>query len=350
MIKRHGHLFILCCLCGSFLYGQEDAPQQGEPLSPPPPQVVEQQLESAEREFDEAKKMFNPWYAGPLLTPSAHILPPGQFLIQPYVFFTTDYGKFDQHGKSHHIPHIHTLKVFNAFQVGIIDWMDGVIGLQAVRNTQKGHCASGFGDMSVSLGFELLNEAPYIPALLFGVQETFPTGRYQHLNPKKGGIDAIGAGSYQTTLSLNTSKVFWWFSLHPMAMRLSLSYDIFSDVHVKGFNAYGGGKGTDGTVNPGNNFSLDYGYEFSFTQRWVFALDFVYSYTSRTTFKGRRGMDAAGGHNVVGGPFSDQISLAPALEYNPSPNLNFLAGAWFSVWGRNSLNFVSAVLSLVYAF
>lgn len=337
-------LFTLC----KAVFGQENTDQNY--TEPPPPQVVEQQLESAEREFNEAKKMFNPWYAGPLLTPSAHVLPPGSFLIQPYLFLTNNYGKFDRHGESHHIPHIHTIVGTSLFQFGIIKWMDGLINVQWIRNRQKGHCSNGFGDMSASLGFQLIEETPYVPALLFGVKETFPTGRYQKLNPKKGGIDAIGAGSYQTTFSLNTSKVIWWISTHPMAMRFSLNYDIFSDVHVKGFNAYGGGNGTDGTVNPGNNFALDYGYEFSFTQMWVLALDFVYTYTSRSTFEGRRGLNAMGGHNVVGGPFNDQISLAPAIEYNPSESLNFLAGVWFSVWGRNSLNFVSAVFSFIYAW
>ncbi len=39
------------------------------------PQVVEQQIEDAEAEFREAKKMFNPWYTGPLLAPPASVLP-----------------------------------------------------------------------------------------------------------------------------------------------------------------------------------------------------------------------------------------------------------------------------------
>ena len=91
-------------LSGSFLTLSLYAVEQQEALPNPPPQeVVERQLEDAQREFDEAKKMFNPWYAGPLLTPSAHILAPGYVNIQPYLFWTNTYAHYDQSGKSHKI-------------------------------------------------------------------------------------------------------------------------------------------------------------------------------------------------------------------------------------------------------
>ena len=68
--------------------------------TPVPHEIIEKELKSAEEEFREAKKMFNPWYTGPLLTPSAHILPPGYFNIQPYLFLTNNYARFNQSGKS----------------------------------------------------------------------------------------------------------------------------------------------------------------------------------------------------------------------------------------------------------
>ena len=60
-----------------------------------------------------------------------------------------------------------------------------------------------------------------------------------------------GAGSYNTNLSFNISKVLWWVTLHPMNFRVSLNYSLPALVGVKGFNAYGGGTGTDGRVHPG---------------------------------------------------------------------------------------------------
>jgi hypothetical protein len=79
------------------------AKQQDAPVSP---QVVEQQLEDAEAEFQRAKKMFNPWYTGPLLAPSAHILPPGMFNVQPYLYITNNHAKYDESGHAHDIPNL----------------------------------------------------------------------------------------------------------------------------------------------------------------------------------------------------------------------------------------------------
>jgi hypothetical protein len=96
-------------------------------------------------------------------------------------------------------------------------------------------------------------------------------------------------------------------------------------------------------VHPGNTFSSGVGIEVSMTQRWVLATDIVYKMQARTKFQGTTVAP-------VGGGFSDQLSLAPAIEYNWSPNLGAIVGAWFSVYGRNSPQFASGVCSLTYTF
>lgn len=340
-------------LCGAFVWGcamaeaVEEIETPGEPVTP---QLVEKQLRNAQAEFDEAKKMFNPWYTGPLLTPSAHVLPPGDVNIQVYYFLTDNFATYNEHGKAEKIPHLIQNNPQAFVLVGITKWLDAYVVPQYLHNNQAGETAGHFADLPVGLGFELVTEKPYRPALLFGIQETFPTGKYQKLDPKKGAVDSTGGGSYQTKLSLNSSKVVWWVTKHPMCIRGSLNYTIAGRVHVRGFNAYGGGFGTAGKVKPGNNFSADIGYEYSFTQRWVAALDVVYSYSGKTTFSGAPGFTAAGTPAAVGGLFNEQLSLAPALEYNPNGNLGFIAGCWFTVWGKNSLDFVSGVASVTYTF
>jgi hypothetical protein len=228
--------------------------------------------------------------------------------------------------------------------------MDGYLIVQGLRNKQSGHTSMKWGDSTAGLGFGLLSEGPYCPALLVSVQESLPSGKYQHLNPKKGGVDATGSGAYQTQLGFNISKVVWWVTTHPMSFRFAQSWSIPAMVHVEGFNAYGGGHGTHGKVRLGNSYSADFGYEFSCNQHWVLALDVVYNYSQETTFSGHTGVDATGAPNAVGGPFNDQLSLAPAIEYNINEYGGFLAGVWFTVWGRNSLDFVSGVISFTYSF
>ncbi len=318
--------------------------------APVSPAVIEEQLKDAEAEFEVARKMFNPWYAGPLLTPSAHILPPGSVNVQPYLFYTNNYARFDEHGHSKKIPNIHTINPTVPVLVGMLSWVDLSFNVQGIWTQARKQYTGFWGDTSVGLGFGLLSEGPYRPALLFAVKETFPTGRYQKLNPKKQGTDATGGGSYSTNLSFNISKVIWWITLHPINFRASFNYSLPALVSVKGYNAYGGGTGTRGKVHPGNTFQGDLGFEYSFSQKWVFPLDIVYVYSRKTTFSGKPGRAAPGVPATVGGPFNDQLSLAPGLEYNPNENLSLLTGVWFSVWGRNSFNFASAVFSVEYTF
>lgn len=346
-LEKYGcHLFFSSLVLSTALTAQDQ-----EQVAPISPEVVEAQLQTAEELFKKAKEMFNPWYTGPLLTPSYSTLSQGTWNVQPYLFVTDNYARFDKHGKSHDIFDLLVIKTPVFFQYGIADWVNGTFTPQLIRNRQHGHYSVSFGDTSVGLNFRLLKETNYYPGMSMGISESFPSGVYQKLNPEKGGVDATGSGSYATNFSFNIGKViWWWFPKHPMRFRLSLNYQVFSHVRVRDFNAYGGGFGTRGSVHPGGTFSADFGYEFSFNQNWVFALDAVYAYSSKTTFSGHHGLNASGAPATVGGPFNDQLSLAPAIEYNVNPNLGFIAGVWFSPWGRNSLDFVSGVFSFTYTF
>lgn len=355
MNKKYSYLFLSCtCFAFAALYGdgaQAEIPTSAEyQNNPPPPAVVEKQLKDAEAEFAKAKKMFNPWYTGPLITPSPHLIPPGLINIQPYLFYTDNYAHFDKHAESHDIPDLHTIKGLAAIQFGIVKWMDGILIVQGQQNRQEGRVAAHLGDTSLSLGFPLMVETAYHPAILFSVGESFPTGKYQKLDHKKAGIEATGSGAFETTLSLGIGKVVWWVLTHPMAFRASFNYTFPCIAHVRGFNAYGGGFGTSGRAHIGSAIAADFGYEYSFTQRWVFALDLVYTYSAEVTFHGQRGVNAMGAPVSVGAPFNDQFSLAPALEYNVNENLGFIVGGWFAVWGRNSLEFASGVASFTYTF
>ncbi len=328
-------------LLSASLFSQEQSPKP-QPLVPP--EQIEKEIKDAEKEFQEAKKMFNPWYTGPLLTPSAGVLQPGHFVIQPYCFFTDNYAHFDKHGKSHRVPDLDQIKPSLApFQYGITKWMDGTIGFGAVHNHQKGQSYTNWSDTSASFGFGLLQQTAYLPAIKFVVQESFPTGKYKNFKTKKAGVQSTGSGSYETQLSLNISKVVWWLTLHPMNIRSSISYTINSNVDVEGINGYGGDKKTHGTVKGGNMFAFDFGYEYSFTQQWVAALDIVYNYSQKNTFSGHTTAP-------VGGPFNDQLSFAPAIEYNPRADTGLIAGVWFTAWGRNSSNFISGVFSFYHYF
>ena len=94
--------------------------------------------------------------------------------------------------------------------------------------------------------------------------------------------------------------------------------------------------------------AFDTSIELSFTQKWVLAIDLVYTYQNHSTFSGHKGRTAAGTTASVGAPSNDNLSCAPAIEYNPADNIGFLAGVWFAITGRNSSDFVAGVLSMYY--
>ena len=326
-------IFLLCC---PFLLCAE---------KPVTPQTIEKELTVAEKEYRQAKEMFNPWYTGPLITGGAGMMPPGMVNIAPYVFVNDSFRAYNNHGKSIDVPSVVNLNPQVGMLAGVTDWMDMGMLIQGNVNWKEDQQSGGYGDMSIAVGFPILRETPYVPAIKFIFTELFPTGRYQHLNPKRLGLSSTGGGAFVTTLGLNMSKLILWSSAHPMKLRTQFAYNMAdTSVDVRGMNTYGGGTGTHGKIRPGNLFTAGAGIEVSFTQKWVFATDLLYKTQGKSKFQGTT-------EAPVGSPYrSNQFSIAPAIEYNWSSHLGVIAGAWFSVFGKNSAQFASGVCSVTYTF
>lgn len=337
----------------SALVAQDQQPVLQPPQPRTSPQVVQQQLQAAEAKFKHAEEMFNPWYTGPLITPSATMVPPGQAMWQPYLYFADTYARFDEDRKSIDIPSVYSLNPVPVIvQVGVTPSLDTIVIMGTVANWSEGKCGGGFQDTNIGIGFKIQGETRYVPKAKFSITQSFPTGKYKDLDPTKLGLDATGAGAWQTQFTLTFGKVLFWDTKHPMNTRASFNYKVSTPISVSNFNAYGGGYGTDGRVHPGNYFAADLGLEVSINQPWVAALDVVYNCTTSTSFSGASGfadkaMTIPAG---VGGGFSDQLSLAPAIEYNFNENMGLLWGAWFTVYGRNAGNFVQGIFSWYWEF
>lgn len=315
------------------------------------PLQIQEQIDRTQQKFNTAEKMFIPFYTGPLITGSANNVPPGYIDLQPYLYLTVNYAQFNSHRKSINTPDTYIINPLLLIQTGITKWMDFTVLPQGFFKFRQDQKSAQFGDLTAQLGFQLLRETPYQPSMRLILGEIFPTGNYQHLRPKKLGTDSTGSGTYITSFGLNLSKIFWWSLLHPISIRLSTQYNVQDvDAHVHSFNSYGGGHHTNGHVHVGNTLNADLGIEISITQRWVFATDFAYTYSNKSSFHGRQGTIAPGISAVNGLPSSDQFSIAPAVEYNVSKNGGFIGGVWFSVTGRNSPNFASLVLSYTQLF
>jgi hypothetical protein len=328
--------FIFLFLVPSLIYGQNHKT----------PEQIQMELDLAEAQFKKSKEMFNPWYAGPLVTPSASMMPPGYANIQPYIFITGNYAEFNKERHSIALPfNSYQLKVIAPIQIGITDSTDFVFNPSGQMSWQNHKNGGGFADLSVTYGFSIFKETLYIPKFKFTISETFPTGKYKNLSINGLNLNATGGGSYQTQFGFAMGKVIWWTYPYPMNTRLFFGYNIGTVVNVNNFNAYGGGFGTKGR---GNTLTADLGLELSLTQRWVFALDIVYTASNSTKFHGNSGVLADGTPASVGNPYNDNLSLAPAIEYNFSDVFQILWGVQFSVYGRSSANFVNGQFSVEY--
>ena len=321
----------------------------------PPPKSAEEvqvELDQAERDFQHALTLFNPWYSGPIVAGSPSMVPPLSISLQPYFYAIDNYGVFNSNSEAKHTsPPLWEFQLQPVTQTGLTSWMDIAIAPTLTTNVRSDHSHTGLTDFPLILGFKFLEQGVWIPAIKFTVGETLPIGKYQHLSPAKEGTDITGGGSWVTTFSLRLGKVLFWWTRHPLNTRLYLGYSIPTTVHVKGLNAYGGGDGTRGKVRPGNSFTVDFALEWSLTQRWALATDAIYTATARTKFNGNAGIDPATGMPAsVGSGSSYSFQLAPAIEYNWSESLAAIAGIWFTPYGRNSGRFINYNFSVSWSY
>src|SRR5262249_30558080 len=152
-------------------------------------------------------------------------------------------------------------------------------------------------DVALTLGYQVLKETldnPWIPDLRVTIAEAFPTGRFENLNPALNGTDALGAGSFQTSLGATFQKLWHLAGVHFLRGRLNFTYAIPARVNLHGFNAYGGAADTDGTIRLGNRFSTDLAFEYSLTRSWVPAIDFLFAANRKNTFSGSVGTTSLG--------------------------------------------------------
>ncbi len=282
-----------------------------------------------------------PWFTGPLLAPSGHVVPAGHWNIEPYLFATTTYGHYGPHWHTTSIPKFFSANVQIPIQYGVVSPIDVQIVPGFSWNHTDGASKWVINDLPLVIDIQLLADKPgkWWPAIKLTVSANAPIGKYQKLDPNKLSTDIGGAGTWNEKIALVFSRLFHISRAIYYAPRLSFGYTIPNPVHVKNLNAYGGAKGTHGKVYPGNTFVTILGMELSLNPNWALACDFQYQHRNKTRFSGKATAS-------MGGPSNEQFSLAPAFEYNWNANIGIIAGAWFSFAGRNSAEFASGVVAV----
>lgn len=293
--------------------------------------------------------MLAPWFTGPLLAPAAQCNSKGVTTWQPYIFVTSTFGEYDNHWHRQNIPNIWSMTPFVNVTYGLGSFVDIEAAASIIYNYSQGSSALRFTDWSLFLGFQALRDTPgtWKPNLRITLQQVFPFGQYDHLNPKKLGIDGTGRGAYSTGVNFNFEKTFHYSPYKSLRIRWSLGYLFAVPVHIQGLSVYGGAPNTSGKVFPGQTFTGYLSGELQITQNWVFACDTEYLIMRHDRFSGKPGTDENGRKASVGNPFSVLISIAPAIEYNYTENFGLIGGVWFTVAGKNAIQFFGGTFSVV---
>lgn len=292
-----------------------------------------------------------PWFTGPLLAPTPINMKPGHPAIEPSLTVFNTYGKYSSEWNLKKQNNIWAISPLVDFQFGITDNLGIETLVSSITNFKNGQTSTHFQDTIVLFGYQLSNDIKnsWIPDCRLFLQETFPSGKYQKLDPKKEGIDSTGQGSYQTGPVVAFRKLFY-LKKNFFSLRWSMGYLFPSSVSVSGVNTYGGGAETKGKVRPGQTLIAFFSGEYSINQKWVIAFDTELLYQQKARFTGKRGFSATGRLARVGLPTSIQISFAPEFEYNFNSRSGLLAGIWCTVAGKNSAAFASGFISYLYVF
>jgi len=298
--------------------------------------------------YEHLKKTDNPpyvpWFTGSLLPPSAINAAPGHPVIAPFVGFSVTYGEYQDNWNIKGTTNTYSVNPYLEILFGINDHIGIDIYTSCITNFKKDQSSTHLQDTIILLGFQIARDKPktWIPDIRIILQETFPTGNYQKLNPKKLGTDSTGLGAFQTGFNLVAQKLFP-IRDHFLLLKWTFAYLFPASVHVKGLNAYGGDISTSGTGYPGQSLYFYLSGEYSLNQQWVLALDSLFEYQKKSTFSG---------HTIdhVGTPPMLQFSVAPQLEYNFSNHSGLLFTLWTTLFGRNSPAFASFIATYYYAF
>lgn len=313
-----------------------------------------------------------PYFTGPLVAPSSLVLPYPHINFEPYINIVVNTGEYDGNWSAKKNAHpFYANSLLPLAQFGLTSYMDFQIAPQLFYNYTDGVGTWVFGDITASLDLQLFDpdlDSPWgwFPSIKLSLKEVLPTGKYHKLDPKKKGTDVGGNGSFATSAGIVFGKLIHLRGIYFMTVRFLMQYTIPAAVRLKGYNVYGGGRGTNVKFFPAQSAFLNLGLEFTLAQNWAFACDFVGNWAKGSNYSGSPGIGidtvdfsgGGGGEGIgfltetpakvgSGGP-SWQYSIAPAIEYNWSENLGIIAGSWFTIAGKNSVQFYSGIVAINY--
>lgn len=326
-VARQIGLLLLLSVAASARAGAADADPATIPVVP----VARQSLDDA-------------WWTGPILAASAGTLPQGHFLVEPYVYDVM-------------APHVDGFGSLTYINYGLTDRLTvGVIPTFGYNRVSGGPSSShvGAGDVSVQAQWRLTQFDPDsgVPTMSINVQESIPTGRFDHLSDHPS--DGFGSGARTTTLGWYAQTYFWMPNGRILRTRLDIADAFSRSVNIEDVSVYGTGTGFRGQAKPGDVQTVDLAFEYSVTRNWVLALDLLYRHSENTRVTGQFLLDPAA--TAHGDDFrsdtgaSVSFAVAPAVEYNWNANIGMLFGTRIILGTRTTPATVTPVVALNMVF
>jgi hypothetical protein len=293
------------------------------------------------------------WWTGPLLAASPATLPPGHFLIEPYVFDAIPRGHYANDGSIHNGPHENNFGTQSYILCGLIDTLSaGLIPRFGFNDWSQGRSSSGVrvGDLTLQAQYRLsqFEEGHWVPTTALVLGETLPTGKFDRLADRPA--DGLGSGVYSTTLSFYSQSFFWLPTLRIVRVRLDMSHTFPASGDLHDVSVYGTQQGFAGRVHTGASTVIDLAAEYSITRNWVLALDVVYEHDARTRVGGFNVAPASSGFGATPVALDSGAGhtwgLAPAIEYNFNSRVGVIGGAKLTAAGRNAAAVVIPVAAI----
>lgn len=280
----------------------------------------------------ENEETYTPLYAGTQLAFFPTNAAPGHFAVQPFLFYIHNNGAYNSHWSEKKLKATDSLAYLLSLETGITDWLDISLYLNGAYRHYGNQSSFVIGDTTVLLGIQFTHDkrGTWIPDLRLMLGETFPTGKFDHLDPHKNRSDVFGTGTYTTFLVFILAKTFYTIPNHPYNLNLNIYYLQPSHTSTHKQSLY---SPLPGKALPGPGFITNLALELSLTRNWALGLDLHYVHQNKTIFKPSH----APSQTL---PSSEQFSLSPCLEYSWSENFSTALGPWFTVTGRNSVSFI----------
>ncbi|QDE39592.1 transporter [Luteibacter pinisoli] len=289
-----------------------------------------------------------PDFTGPLVTPAVNPLPKDMLNIEPYLIHTHVRARYGNDGSRHALRERERTRQWQvALPViyGLGETTSVQLTLSALRtSTPSGHTDGlRIGDTHVRLLQRLSGPGDdgtgWVTAV--SLAQRLSTGKYHHLNTNP--LNGTGNGTSRTTLAFGAQKLQWLADGRALRWRGQVAWSPSPGLtRLHGTSVYGTGPGFHGSARHGQAWNASIAAEYALHPRWVLVGEAVFNRTGKVRMQES--------HRAWEHRPSQDLSLAPAVEYHLSATLGLIAGVQFTVAGRNAAAYVApqAALNMVF--